>query len=986
MNALRLEDFDRFFQAMHPGNVPFHWQRKLMQRVANEGWPRSLNLPMAAGKTAVLDIAVFHMALDAERPPAERRAPRRCFFIIDRRIIVDEAYERALHLRNRLREAHDGVLRTVADRLRHLAGGQLPLATAILRGGIYREGAWVRNPAQPLLVISTVDHVGSRLLFRGYGVSEYVRPIHAGLVGNDALLILDEAHQSEPFWQTLTALERYRGWQERAAVPDRFAVAAMSATLGTEAEFELPPEDRDPQQGLELPRRLRAHKLMRLELVPVERGEHARDRLAAACVKQAQRLVAQDPTVRVVGIVVNRVETARKVFALLRSLGPEGDADGDVDRVLLIGRSRPAERDDLIERYKARMMAGRERREGDRPLFVVATQCIEVGANLDFDALVTECASLAALRQRCGRLDRLGRLGTARGVILVSSDQVGPRATTDPIYGEALSNTWAWLVQMAERSAVGSAPPGKRTPRTNAKQPREVDFGVEWLPLPEEEQLKRLLVPQREAPVLLPAHLDAWVQTSPMPTAEPDIALWLHGPDSGPADVQVVWRADLDEHVLAISDRAQEIVAACPPSSAEVMPVPLYAVRAWLRGELAEIADVEGTLAQEEPAPRQPGRMALMALRWRGEASEIIDASRLRPGDTLIVPATYGGADAYGWNPASKIPVSDLGDRAHLEQRARPLLRLHRAVLQSWLTPPPEGGEHPLIASLAALDPTAEANPREVIRSWLELLREAEDTPTWAHNAATAMLPGNFRVFASPAAPVLVATKRVEPSRDESTDVTTDDDSSCFTTHVSLEEHSAGVRDQAHSDAQRCGLPPAVCDDLGLTGWEHDVGKADPRCQLWLYGGDRVALEGAGTLLAKSGLSRHQMAVRRARERSGYLTGTRHELLSVALIEGCTALRTAAHDWELVLHLVASHHGYCRPLPPVGPDLQPVLVRLRHGSDELSATSVHGLERLDSGIADRFWTLVARYGWYGLAYLETILRLADWRRSELEMP
>jgi CRISPR-associated endonuclease/helicase Cas3 len=233
---------------------------------------------------------------------------------------------------------------------------------------------------------------------------------------------------------------------------------------------------------------------------------------------------------------------------------------------------------------------------------------------------------------------------------------------------------------------------------------------------------------------------------------------------------------------------------------------------------------------------------------------------------------------------------------------------------------------------------------------------------------------------------VLVATKRVEPSRDESTDVTTDDDTSCFTTHVPLEEHSAGVRDQARSDAQRCGLPPTVCDDLGLAGWGHDVGKADPRCQLWLYGGDRVALEGAGALLAKSGLSRHQMAVRRARERSGYLVGTRHELLSVALIDGCTALRAAAHDWELVLHLVASHHGYCRPLAPVGPDLPPVPVRLRHGSEELSATSAHGLERLDSGIADRFWTLVARYGWYSLAYLEALLRLADWRRSELEMP
>src|SRR5690606_4658288 len=134
-------------------------------------WPTILDLPTGCGKTAALDIAVFHLALQAGE--TNRQAALRIVYVVDRRTIVDQAYQRAKKLATSIAEARKGVLASVRARLASysreatLRGGQALQAT-LLRGGIARNEDWARSPDQPVIAVSTVDQVGSRLLFRGY--------------------------------------------------------------------------------------------------------------------------------------------------------------------------------------------------------------------------------------------------------------------------------------------------------------------------------------------------------------------------------------------------------------------------------------------------------------------------------------------------------------------------------------------------------------------------------------------------------------------------------------------------------------------------------------------------------------------------------------------------------------------------------------------------------------------------------------------------
>src|SRR5690606_38871190 len=110
------------------------------------------------------------------------------------------------------------------------------------------------------ILISTVDQIGSRMLFRGYGVSRRSRPVQAGLLAFDTRIILDEAHLSTVFAETLDRVRQYQQWAEQSPLPKErlVSIIRMSATAGdSERVFGLTEQER---QDHRLKPRLEASK------------------------------------------------------------------------------------------------------------------------------------------------------------------------------------------------------------------------------------------------------------------------------------------------------------------------------------------------------------------------------------------------------------------------------------------------------------------------------------------------------------------------------------------------------------------------------------------------------------------------------------------------------------------------------------------------------------------------------------------------------
>jgi CRISPR-associated endonuclease/helicase Cas3 len=985
MTDLSAADFDEYFRKVH-GHEPYPWQSRLTRQVLEEdGWPDVIDLPTGVGKTAVLDTAIFALAV---RPDI---SPRRIVFVIDRRIVVDQVFKRAQIIRDTIATAEDGVLGEMHRLLSELTDADEPLGVAALRGGVPIDGEWARRPDQPWVMVSTVDQFGSRLLFRGYGVSPRMRPVHAGLAGNDCLVILDEVHLSTAFAATLRDVSSDGAVpliRAAGCLPRRFKIIEMSATPTNASgrRFEL--HDADLEASPRLKQIADAPKRARLVEVGGTRPPH--ESVPKRVLDIVKRELREHETS--VGVIVNRVRTARETCDILHKEG--------ISVHLVTGRMRPIDRALVLDEITTCVDPDRPSPTDERTV-VVATQAIEVGADFSFDALITEAAPVDSLSQRLGRLDRRGALAAdraepARCWILGVASALNPKRP-DPVYEYAAHVAWSRLQDLAEEGEID----------VGSRAGILAGMGME------------AQAPKSEAPLLLPTHVGAWAQTSPQPIVDPPIGEFLHGKErQQEPDVSVVWRWDRTERALSL----------VPPRPAEYLSVPVSAVKSWLRGAAeAPVSDTASALVDEETSSAGGTRHGRKTadpdlrgvVRWTRRddvpAQEIQRADAIQPGDVIVVDPMLGGLRNGTWDPGFRPsakahdneadgraePVADLGDAAQVAHAAgtagasrgvRATLRLDPRLLGEIQV---EGVSLPSPKD----ELTAPVSTRVAVDAWLEGIHRLPSDVPWLATAVGRLRRGagfDIEVVESEheSAYYVLVERSVDPSiLDES-----DNAPSLTGAETPLRCHLEGVGSRAADYGVRLRLPDDVVDDLRLAGELHDLGKIDHRFQAQLHGHDPVRMAELEEPLAKS--------LPGARPQPGAWPPVRHEFNSVALAESHPAILEEAHDPDLVLHLVGTHHGFGRPLPQIKMDDEPADLEVvgRLNDEGFRLSDAENGQHVDSGqrlvrlrassdlaetplaldMADRFWRLQERYGHHGLAWLEAILRLADHQQSAEE--
>lgn len=358
------------------GYPPFPWQERLYQDFfANGDIPRACAIPTGLGKTSVIAVWLIAIANKAS-------IPRRLIYVVNRRTVVDqttdevEKYQRAIDK---------------APELQHLKSvfGLLPIST--LRGQFADNGEWCEDPSRPAVICGTVDMIGSRLLFSGYGIGRAKRPLHAGFLGQDALLIHDEAHLEPAFQSLIETIEHEQSENEPIVPWPKFRVMELTATSKTARPFQL--DDKDYADATVTQRITSAKNLQLHKLVDGKKPQK----------EIAERALHFKGSGKAILIFASGVEAVLEIAATLDK--------ARLSVKTLTGTMRGKERDGLIaDATFVRFMPKPAENATTGTVYLVCTSAGEVGVNISADHLICDLSTFDCMAQRLGRVNRFGNV------------------------------------------------------------------------------------------------------------------------------------------------------------------------------------------------------------------------------------------------------------------------------------------------------------------------------------------------------------------------------------------------------------------------------------------------------------------------------------------------------------------------------------------------------------------------------------------------
>lgn len=856
----------------------YPWQERLFSLMVAGRVPANISLPTGTGKTSIMAIWLLALASQAERHPFGISIPRRLVWVVNRRVVVDQATSEAEQLAVRLRNTENVVeLRQVREALGKLsatASKESPLAVSTLRGQFADNAEWRNDPSRPAIVIGTVDMVGSRLLFAGYGRGFKSRPLHAGFLGQEVLLVHDEAHLEPAFQRLIGAI---KSEQDRCREFRRLIVMALTATSRGDSEKEFSLSEAD-WKDKDLQKRLRAKKGIAFH--PVDDEKQIADAVY-------QRALEFKDNGQAILVFLRKLEDVEKVVGKLQK------SDLPVQR--LTGTLRGLERDALAreDAIFARFMPGPTVAPQPGTVYLVCTSAGEVGINISADHLVCDLTPFDSMAQRFGRVNRFGG-GDARIEIVYSTAAADPESkkkNTKSKFDQACKQTL--LLLRSEKLS-------KRADERRDASPAALRDFLKGLPLTERENA---FTPQ---PVILATSdilFDAWALTSireKLP-GRPPVADWLHGVlEWEPPETYVAWREEVEivTPELQLTYNPEDLLEDYPVKPHELLRDRTDRVVKHIETIAARHPDLPAWLVGSDGKTRVV-RLAEFVKR-SNEKERMVNLAD----STVLLPPTAGGLekgildggvefdDAYRnlYDVADKwMDVQNTVRRCRVWDDERPQgMRLVRTIDTR-----PDGNED--------LDEEERVSGRRYWQ-WYIRPKSADDDGSQTAREAQELEP-HLKAAERFAAAL---TEKLVNESDEARAVT-----------LAAKWHDRGKRRSI---------------------WQRSIGNTDP-----------------SLVLAKSD----------GKARPIEITAYRHEfgsLIDVSTDPGFRELTPELQD--LVLHLIAAHHGRARPHFPAREVFD------SEHSDESAAGMAREVPR-------RFARLQRKYGRWGLAYLESLLRAAD---------